>query len=383
MKTSRSAIQLRWGVCLAAGAAVLALIAMTVPSLSAVHRAGAAHDARTLGVSSAFKAQVLRGNVQLAKSEETSKVAALTALAATQTAVPTVSPTWPQRDPTAVAGVAVKLTPISPPVAPPGSGPIGAPSPSAPSTPAAPLTPPAATNTSLPTSVQPFIVFYGGFPSDGSDQLATQVAQSLQGYPIVVYGDWRTPLFLAKIQADLPNTQFFGYAYCNDRTWQHIQQRLELLHAEHYNGVLLDGMGYGYSASTANMQKIVDFAHQEGLRVLINTWLPSTLAGLTLAPGSDGYLCENWVYSDGQPNTRGADVYAELAQMKKTGILIYMIVTMNGAGFTPAQAEQPVADTISAIGGQYISVSGEYYSAQSNAIFPASELTPLITGAAQ
>lgn len=234
------------------------------------------------------------------------------------------------------------------------------------------------------TGVQPFLIFYGGYPNDGSSQLAAQVAQSFAGYPIVVFGDaWTFPQFAAKVQADLPNTQFFGYAFCLDRTWQHIRARLQLLHQMHFQGVLLDGIGSGYSSTTAHIQKIVDYAHQMGLRVLIDTWFPDTLNSVQLTSGSDGYLCENWVYSDGQWRIpRGQDIYSQLAALKQRGILIYMIVTMNGAQFTPQQAASPVARTIAAIGGQYISVSGEYYSAQSNAVFPEASLDPLIRAAA-
>lgn len=253
----------------------------------------------------------------------------------------------------------------------------------APKPPASSPTPTASAAVQTPTGVQPFLIFYGGYPNNGSSQLAAQVAHSFAGYPIVVFGDaWTFPEFAAKVQADLPDTQFFGYAFCLDRTWQHIQARLQLLHQMHFQGVLLDGIGSGYSSTTAHIQKIVDYAHRMGLRVLIDTWFPDVLNGVQLTSGSDGYLCENWVYSDGQWRIpRGQDIYSQLAALKQRGILIYMIVTMNGANFTPQQAASPVAKTIAAIGGQYISVSGEYYSAQSNAVFPEASLEPLIRAA--
>lgn len=230
-------------------------------------------------------------------------------------------------------------------------------------------------------SVKPFLIYYGGFPSGATVQT---VQAAFSGYPVVIFGtSWETPNLASAIVPAMPNTLFYGYADTGTAaTWASVTSTLAQLESYGFQGVLLDDVGSGLSSNPANLQTIVDDAHADHLRVMLNAWDPSDVLALHLIPGYDSELCENWVYSDGNSHTpRRTDVYGQLAQIRQEGLPVFMIVTMGNANFTASDILQPVAKTMAMEGGQYISVSGQYYSAQTDAIFPATSLESVIGSA--
>ncbi len=229
--------------------------------------------------------------------------------------------------------------------------------------------------------VQPFLIYYGGVDNNASLSELQPVISEFKDYPIVIFGSAiHFPSAAAKIRSALTKTLLYGYADTNNVTWNHVKSRLDTLSAMKFNGVLFDGVGAGWSADPNNIKQAVRYAHSQNLRVIINDWNPETAMNVGLAPGKDGYSAENWVFSDGQWQNPPLPTssYDGLHELESQGIKIFMIVTMHGSNFTGRQILDPIKETIKQESGNYISVSGEYYSAQSNAIFPANELRQVI-----
>ncbi|MDE2144980.1 MAG: hypothetical protein KGJ01_03395 [Patescibacteria group bacterium] len=225
--------------------------------------------------------------------------------------------------------------------------------------------------------VQPFLIYYGGVDNNASASQLNPIISAFKKYPIVIFGSSiHFPSAAGKIRKALPQTILYGYANTDNVTWDHIKQRLELLSSMKFNGVLFDSVGAGWSADPNNVKTAVSYAHSLGLRVIINDWNPDTAMNVGLIPGEDGYSAENWVFSAGewQSHPLPASSYAGLYSLEKQGIKVFMIVTMKNDNFTESQILPPVTKTIEMEKGNYISVSDQYYSAQSDAIFPAGGL---------
>lgn len=231
-------------------------------------------------------------------------------------------------------------------------------------------------------TVRPFLIFYGGYPDTGTRALARHVADLFRGYPLVVFGDaWTFPDFAKKVQGYLPKTSFYGYADTGHVTFSHVAARLALLESMHFQGVLLDDVGTGLSASSKALQAAVDQAHKDHLGVMLNAWDPADVLPLHLVAGKDGILLENWVFSDGTWHSpRGKSVYAVLRTLERRGLLVFMGVTAKSAPVSPASMTLPVQKTVYWEFGGSIGVSGPYYSADSNSVFPAGALKSILAG---
>lgn len=234
-----------------------------------------------------------------------------------------------------------------------------------------------------PPLPKPFLIYYGGFPNDGSNTLAASVARRFEGYPIVVFGDaWAFPHFASKVMHRLPHTTFYGYTDVGHVTYAETLASLRGWHALGMEGVLLDDVGTGLSTSTRRLQRVVDAAHAMGLAVLLNAWDPKDVLPLSLTAGRDGLLCENWVYSDGTwHGYRGPSAYGPLVTLERRGVRVFMIAT---AAHSPVRADAIAPGVIATIlteAGSYISVSGPNYSADSNTVFPAGGLRAIIARA--
>ncbi len=237
---------------------------------------------------------------------------------------------------------------------------------------AAILLPPAATGSHK--TVRPFLVYYGG-PGPESPARPQTLARRLQGYPVVVLGLASAyPAFAAKVVRLMPHTTFYGYADTGHVTFAHVARRLELLHRVGMQGVLLDEIGTGLSASRADLRRIVLLAQRDGLRVMLNAWDPSDVLSLPLRPRTDGVLCENWVYSGGAWVQRDAAVYAALRRLERRHVLVFMIATTKGVPSPAAPPAAGISATARAVFGNYLSLSDPVYSADNDAIFPASTL---------
>ena len=238
------------------------------------------------------------------------------------------------------------------------------------------LLPPVATGSRK--TVRPFIVYYGG-PGPGSPARPQALARRLHGYPVVVLGlASAQPTFAAKLVRLMPHTTFYGYADTGHVTFVHVARRLRLLHRVGVQGVLLDEVGTGLSASRANLLRIVLLAQRDGLRVMLNAWDPRDVLSLPLRPRTDGVLCENWVYSGGDWVQRDAAVYAALRRLQGRHVLVFMIATTRGVPSVAAPPAAGVSATARAVFGNYLSLSDPVYSADNDAIFPAPALGRLL-----
>jgi|GEM_PF-2221289 len=231
-----------------------------------------------------------------------------------------------------------------------------------------------------PPLPKPFLIYYGGFPNDGSSALASSVARRFHGYPLIVFGDALAfPHFASKVMHRLPHTTFYGYTDVGHVTYAETLASLQGWRVLGMEGVLLDDVGTGLSTSTRRLQRVIDAAHEMGLAVLLNAWDPKDLLPLSLTPGGDGLLCENWVFSDGAwHGYRGPSVYGPLVTLERRGVTVFMIVTAGRAPVLAGAIAPGVIATILTEAGSYVSVSGPNYSADSNAVFPSGELKAII-----
>lgn len=232
----------------------------------------------------------------------------------------------------------------------------------------------------VPRVVHPFLVYYGGFSRAVGASAARRVANRLRGYPVVVFG-WalRRPGLARRLRADLPGTRLYGYVDTGRVRMADVVQGLAGLRRLGFAGVLLDDVGSGLSARRGALQAIVDRAYRDRLRVLLNAWDPAPVAALRLRPRQTAILCENWVFSDGRWHApRTAAAYATLYDLERRGVAVFMIVTSAHAPVRPQAVAAGVRATVYRELGSYLSVSGPYYSAQSDAVFPARRLRTLL-----
>ncbi len=228
--------------------------------------------------------------------------------------------------------------------------------------------------------VRPFLVYYGAAPARGSKAQARALARCMQDYPVVVLGlATRAPAFAERLRRLMPHTAIYGYADAGHVSLRHVERRLSLLHRLGVQGVLLDDIGMGLSAHAGALRQVVRLAQREGLRVMLNAWDPRDVLDLPLRPGRDAVLCENWVYSGGAwavPRTPA--IYLALRRLEARGVLVFMIVTARG---TPSPAAPPAAGVLATartVFGDYLSLSDPIYSARTQSVFPAGELTRLL-----
>lgn len=229
--------------------------------------------------------------------------------------------------------------------------------------------------------VRPFLIYYGYLPSQGGRTAARRTADLFAGYPIVVFGQgWRSPAIARQVVKDAPHTTFYGYANVGYVTVRHVLGRFRILSSIGFRGVLLDEVGTGLSAHTKQLQLLVDAAHRAGLAVLLNAWDPESVLPLQLMAGVDGILCENWVYSDGtwhQP--RSPEEYADLRRIAARHVRVFMGVTASRAPVSARAAAEPVLRTVLSVYGDFVGVSGPYYSASSGAVFPAGAIRRILS----
>jgi hypothetical protein len=230
---------------------------------------------------------------------------------------------------------------------------------------------------------EPMLIYYGGAGSGSLAARAAHLAQGFRGYALVVFGlAWREPALAAAVRADAGYTRFYGYSDVGSVTMAHVLARLRLLSRMRFSGVLLDDVGSGLSGNLAQLQHVVDFAHHVGLAVLLNAWDPRQILGLHLRRGEDAVLCENWVYSDGSwHEPRSAAVFAALRKLQAQGVRVAMGVTAKRSPVSPARIREPVLVTAYTEVGNYVAVSGPYYSAQTDNIFPAGSLKVILRAA--
>ena len=229
-------------------------------------------------------------------------------------------------------------------------------------------------------AIRPFLVYYGGVPQPADMAAARSLARRMRGYPLVVLGlAAHAPAFAAMVRRLMPGTLLYGYADTGHVTLRHVAGRLALFQRLGFQGVLLDDIGTGLSAQPGVLRRVVLMAHRRHLRVLLNAWNPVDLLTLPLQAESDGVLCENWVYSDGHwAVPRDAGAYRALRELQARRLLVFMIVTL---AHVPSPARPPakgVGATARAVFGDYLSLSDALYSADSRAIFPATELRRLL-----
>lgn len=229
--------------------------------------------------------------------------------------------------------------------------------------------------------VQPLLIYYGSASGSSALTEAAKLARSFRGYPIVIFGvAWRRPVLAEALRADSPHTRFYGYANVGQVSMGHVLRRLKVLASMHFDGVLLDEVGTSLSASTKRLQRIVDAAHRDRLAVLLNAWDPHPVLALHLIPAKDAVLCENWVYADGSWHLpRTASDYSALRTLQARGVRVVMGVTAGGAPVAPSAIAQAVDRTVYTEVGNDVAVSGPYYSATTNAVFPARSLRRLIS----
>lgn len=230
--------------------------------------------------------------------------------------------------------------------------------------------------------VRPFLIYYGYLPSQGGRATARRTADLFAGYPIVVFGQgWRSPGIARQVVEDAPHTTFYGYANVGNVSVRHVLGRFRILSSIGFRGVLLDEVGTGLSAHTKQLQALVDAAHRAGLAVLLNAWDPENVLPLHLTPGVDGILCENWVYSDGTWHLpRSSEEYADLRRIAARHVQVFMGVTASRAPVSLKAAASPVLRTVLSVYGDFVGVSGPYYSASSGAVFPAADIRRILSG---
>lgn len=115
----------------------------------------------------------------------------------------------------------------------------------------------------------------------------------------------------------------------------------------------------------------IGVTHQMGLYAIINSWEPQAVINTGLT-ANDGYLAENWYASDGKVRTVPTGA-AYVQQLKDNHIPIY--ITATGASrinsVSPKIIKTWIAGSEKVAGGQYIAISDENYSSQTDFIEPA------------
>jgi hypothetical protein len=231
-----------------------------------------------------------------------------------------------------------------------------------------------------PPRVRPFLLYYGYVPPGGGGRAASALAARFHGYPLVVFG-WalRRARLARRLRADLPRTRLYGYVDTGHVNARAVREELRALGHLGYAGALLDDVGIGLSASPTALQAIVDEAYADHLSVLLNAWSPQVVAALRLRPSATALLCENWVFSRGAWHvSRPAAVYRSLYALERRGVAVFMIVTAASAPVAPRTVSAGIRQTVYEERGQFLALSGPYYSAQSGAIVPAAALRRLL-----
>lgn len=235
--------------------------------------------------------------------------------------------------------------------------------------------------------IRPFLIYYGGLPR--SHTRLQQFEQRLSGYPVVVLGtgldEQKSAERIIAWGHGRPHPmRFYGYISIGithnggDLPVRGVNRRLQEWKAIGADGVLYDTAGPDYGVSQTRLATLVKLAHQLGMTVIVNAWSPSAVlhAGLTKR---DGYLAENWYASDGTirsiPN--GAK---DIQRVIDVGIPVYMTATGGASvqSLPPAMVKSWIAGTSHVARGTYLSISDEYYSAQTDYTEPASAITAAV-----
>lgn len=227
----------------------------------------------------------------------------------------------------------------------------------------------------------PFLIYYGWIPTNPHQFLS--FAQSLKGYPIVILGsddEWHSSGDLAATEElikVLPKVTFYGYVDIGvtdgqpNHSLTTISLYLKQWRKIGARGVLLDCAGPDYGVSHTRLVNSVQGAHDNHLRVLVNSFNPGAVLSIGLRHG-DAWLAENWIIQSGavvNAEQQGENLTA-LPLLRQHHIMIWMTATDSrppDALWVALWSER----TVKAIQGQAIAVAGPYYSSRSNAVVPA------------
>lgn len=227
-------------------------------------------------------------------------------------------------------------------------------------------------------AVTPFLIYYGWIPQTRSHE--DQWIRKVSGYRIIVLGggdEWIASgdkVACAHVIKALPHTTFYGYVdigvtdHQPDHTLTVIGRDLRAWKKLGVQGVLLDCAGASYGVSQSRLRTAVGLAHDQDLKVLLNSWNPQTalVAGLRR---NDGWLAENWVIDQGRvvnPSSSQENL-TMLPRLRAKHIAIWMTAT-DSAAPSPTWAQNWAWVTVSRIHGQYIAVAGPDYSSHSNKV---------------
>lgn len=235
--------------------------------------------------------------------------------------------------------------------------------------------------------VKPFLVYYGELPTTIRDVPA--FVKRLQGYPVVIIGDGLSSPIIAsdiiRLGHRTPHPiRFYGYIsigvthQAGNYSVKQVQSLL--LHWKKIGvyGILYDTAGPDFGVSHQRLMKLIQLAHRIGLYVIVNSWFPQAVMNVGLT-ANDGYLAENWYVSSGEIRSIPEGV-TYVKQLRDHGIPIYMTATGGNRIDTIHQAEIRawIAGSKKVAGGQYIDISDENYSADTDYIEPATIIHKLI-----
>ncbi len=235
--------------------------------------------------------------------------------------------------------------------------------------------------------VQPFLIYYGGIPTQNK-QITTFVDQ-LTGYPIVILGDGLSDsapsssiIRLAKKSS--PNIAFFGYIsigvthQAGNLSVNEVKSLLKQWKQIGASGVLYDTAGPDFGVSYKRLSQLVALAHQYGMRIIVNSWYPQAVLHVGLTR-HDGYLAENWYVAEG--HVRSQPVGASyISLIKQEGIPIFMTATGGShiQSLSLPTIKAWVKGSKKVAQGNYIAISDQYYSSDTDYIESAKTLKNII-----
>lgn len=234
--------------------------------------------------------------------------------------------------------------------------------------------------------VSPFLIYYGGLPSQSQ---APVFEKKLNGYPVVLLGTGLDSPAVAKSIIRMGKKgphpiRFYGYIsigithQAGNHSTRQVQSLLHSWRQIGVYGVLYDTAGPDFGVSQQRLTKLVKLAHKSGLYVIVNSWYPQAVMHVGLTT-NDGYLAENWYASAGDIRSTPAGT-AYVAQLKNQHIPIYMTGTgkQNIRSLNQSVLKAWIAGSKRVAGGQYIAISDENYSADTDYVEPASALIAAI-----
>lgn len=236
--------------------------------------------------------------------------------------------------------------------------------------------------------IKPFLIYYGGLPVHKSH--LRQFVHRIDGYSVVVLGTGldHPAAMRAIIQLEKKNhksTRFYGYISIGvthgggNKSYNEVKRGLESWKKGGAYGILFDTAGPDFGVTKTRLRTMVQIAHSEGLSVLINSWYPEAVLGVGLTK-FDGYLAENWYMSDGRIRSTPPGA-SYIRQVRRSGIPVYMTAT---GATTITSLHQPtlqnwILGTHRIARGQYIAISDENYSADTDYILPSTTIKHILT----